>query len=210
MEQIKGFRQYSITTDGVIYRTTGGRKPGQPIKQSFHVCKGKEYPNGYNYVSLLSKDGKDINGAEIDIPWYYSCSVHRLVALQYIPNPLNLPEVNHIDGNKQNNHYSNLQWATHSANIKHSYEVLGREIKTGSGHWRFGKKSNLATKYKMSLAKQGKKHPKYKGFYVVNGSKYYSSKEAEVKTGLNQKTIIRWCKANKPGFCFVPDVNKEF
>lgn len=41
---------------------------------------------------------------------------HRLVALQFIPNPENKPEVDHIDRNRQNNHVSNLRWVTHQEN----------------------------------------------------------------------------------------------
>lgn len=56
-----------------------------------------------------------------------NCSVHRLVAISFIPNPLNKSQVNHIDGNPSNNKLSNLEWCTHSENQLHSFHVLGRK-----------------------------------------------------------------------------------
>lgn len=50
-----------------------------------------------------------------------SILLHRLIALTFVPNPLNLPEVNHKDGNKLNNHVDNLEWVTRQQNIDHSW-----------------------------------------------------------------------------------------
>lgn len=59
--------------------------------------------------------------------------LHRLLAQHFICNPKNKPQVNHIDGNKQNNNISNLEWATLSENRRHAF-------KTGL---QFGKKGVL-------------------------------------------------------------------
>ena len=84
------------------------------------IFKGKtlklgRHRDGYLKLSLSEQNRKKM---------YF---VHRLVALTFIPNPDNLPQVNHIDGNKQNNHYSNLEWCTISENTKHGFRVLNRK-----------------------------------------------------------------------------------
>ena len=49
--------------------------------------------------------------------------IHRLVATLFLPNPNNLPEVNHIDGNKDNNSVNNLEWCTTSENQKWAVKI---------------------------------------------------------------------------------------
>lgn len=65
-------------------------------------------------------------------------SVHRLVAETFIPNPNKLPQVNHKDGNKLNNHISNLEWCDSTHNNRHA-------LATGL---RTGRKKGIRCKYK--------------------------------------------------------------
>lgn len=76
------------------------------------------------------KDGYwrcSINIANI-ASWY---SVHRLVAETFIPNPQNKPQVNHIDGNKQNNNVENLEWVTLGENRRHDIKHLRKSKHPG-------------------------------------------------------------------------------
>ena len=52
-----------------------------------------------------------------------TASIHRLLAIQFIPNPNNLEEVNHIDDNKLNNNLINLEWCTPSDNQQHAVKT---------------------------------------------------------------------------------------
>jgi hypothetical protein len=56
-------------------------------------------------------------------------AVHRVLAEAFIPNPDNLSDVDHIDGNKRHNHVSNLRWITHGGNIQHCYNLSHRSAK---------------------------------------------------------------------------------
>ncbi len=93
---------------------------------SFAKKKGRNkkagVTNGYKVV-LLSKENKE-----------KGIGVHRLVAMHFIPNSENKHEVNHKDGDKLNNHYSNLEWATRSENGQHSYDNGLQISRKGSKH----------------------------------------------------------------------------
>lgn len=81
--------------------------------KSKKVISGYVEKNGYVRVKF---ENKCLGGI-------VRTTVHRMVAEAFIPNPQNLPEVNHIDRNRANNHVSNLEWVTHSDNMKHSYRL---------------------------------------------------------------------------------------
>jgi len=76
------------------------------------ILKPSKAPNGYLGVILVTADkGR------------YTGKIHRLVALHFIPNPNSLPEVNHKDGNKQNNYFENLEWSDRLGNYTHAVNV---------------------------------------------------------------------------------------
>ena len=91
--EINGYPDYLVYEDGRVFS-----------KRRRKMLKPHPNPKGYHHIRLC-KDGNIKN-----------FSVHRLVALHYIPNPENKPQVDHIDRNKLNNHVSNLRWATQSDN----------------------------------------------------------------------------------------------
>lgn len=108
------FHGYSIDSDGFIWNKNHTR----PLAGSINK-------HGYHRVMLWYDDG------------YHYFTTHRLIAAAFVKNddPTINTVVNHLDGNKLNNHYTNLEWTTISGNTKHAiqtglYKTPDTSIKT--------------------------------------------------------------------------------
>lgn len=93
---VKGFPNYEVCAEGIVRHKISKK------------VKTKRVIRGYYSCDLVHKNKRK------------NWSLHRLLAIHFLPNPENKPEVNHIDGNKFNNDLSNLEWCTRAENLKHA------------------------------------------------------------------------------------------
>lgn len=142
---IEGFPKYRVDRYGNVYNS---RK--ELLKQS--VTR-----NGYLRVSLNNEATK-----------HKRFLVHRLVALAFIPNKNNLPQINHIDRDKKNNNVNNLEWCSPLENLMHSHVI---------------EKASLAKEQPVRC--------------ITTGKIYSSIKEATQKLGLPHSNIIACCKGRR-------------
>lgn len=112
MKTIPEFNRYMINEDGDVYSCITGRGK-KAINSGVPQRKLKPILDSTGYYIVTLTDGKIKRNR----------SIHRLLAKQYIPNPLNLPHVNHIDGDKTNNSLSNLEWVTVLENTQHAIRI---------------------------------------------------------------------------------------
>jgi len=101
--KIEGFSDYTVSNLGRVCST----KREQAI-----ILKTRKNNYGYLLVDLYSKNKK-----------HHTVTIHRLVALAFIPNTENKSEVNHINGDKTDNNINNLEWVTASENMQHAFTI---------------------------------------------------------------------------------------
>lgn len=121
---------------------------------------------GYSQV-VLTKNGKGKN-----------FKVHRLVAFAFIRNPYEFPEVNHINGNKQDNRVSNLEWVTTSQNVNHAFATGLNRARKGAEN----KRSKTVVQMSLEDAE----------IQIFHGMR-----EAERKTGISHFEISACCSGKK-------------
>lgn len=115
-KDINNYSKYEISNLGRIRSKSRSWicSKGHKITKKEKILTGTLDKDGYVKVSLVNDDNKTKR-----------LSVHRLVAETFIPNLLNKPQVNHKDGNKQNNKTENLEWNNSKENIRHAIDKLG-------------------------------------------------------------------------------------
>lgn len=155
-QEVKGFENYLISDNGEVYS-----------KKSKSLLKPRYNKDGYIYYRL-SKPGsiqKDFRA-------------HRLVALTYIENSSNLETVNHIDGDKTNNHYSNLEWMNRADQLQHAYDLGLKKPMRGTSH---------------SVAKATREQVLYIREQYDNhkGSLYGFFAKLSRETGMSQTTVTK-------------------
>lgn len=111
---IPNFPHYKINKSGQIKRIDAIIKDSNGLEffRRGRILSNRKHKNGYIQVDMCE------NGIS------HTKFVHVLLATVFIPNPNNLPLVNHIDENPSNNDLSNLEWCNYSYNAKHSINKI--------------------------------------------------------------------------------------
>lgn len=118
-KEVEGYSMYLVSNYGRIWsktRVVTANKQGTKTIKKGIMRKSRVNMNGYETCNLQGDDGKNKH-----------LKVHRIVAQAFIPNPKKLKTVNHLNFDKKDNRADNLEWASHSENIQHSYDAGRRE-----------------------------------------------------------------------------------
>lgn len=125
--------------DGMYEVSNYGRVKSYKYNSDGRILKSGNNRLGYYYV-VLCKEGKE-----------KTCSIHRLVAEAFIPNPNNFSCINHKDENKGNNCVQNLEWCTHSYNNSYGTKLQRVAEKISKPVVQLDKEGNLVAEYKSIL-----------------------------------------------------------
>lgn len=173
-KDIKGFEDiYTISDAGEVYSkdrmcvdSLGRKRFRKGMKINPDIA-----PNGY-YRVTLARSGKKIQRY-----------LHRLLAEHFIPNPNNLPQVNHIDGIKLNCDLKNLEWVTVQENVIHAYKNGLLKHVCGEKHFNYGKFGSESKNAKKVIATN----------VITNETKVYGSMIETKKDGFTPSEVSRSC-----------------
>jgi hypothetical protein len=169
-------KNYIIYSTGKVYS-----------KRKNKMLKSK--PRNDGYISVNLDDKADY--------------LHRVIYESFIGKIPTGYDIDHLDNDRGNNDINNLQAITHKENIQRSFK-RGRKVPSGKEHPAYGTTRSDATKKIMSEKKLGANHPKFNGYWVINGTRYGSTGEAARALGTYPAKIHRYCTQGKDGYSFEP------
>lgn len=166
-------RYYEISSDGIVKSKdrTQTDSLGRTRTWKGQVLNPDIAPNGYYRITLAVEGKKK------------QVYIHRLIATHFMDNPNNLPQVNHIDGNKLNNSMDNLEWVSAQENTIHAYKNGLINHIAGENHPNYGK-----------FGSKSRKAKKVKSTDIITGEqKTYGALIETVKDGFTKSEVSRSC-----------------
>lgn len=166
-----------------------GRKGKQFVSERILKAKGQDR-HGYNRSLILSKEDK-----------HRCVKAYRLVAEAFLPNPDNLPEVNHKDEDKTNDCVDNLEWCTGIYNLTYGTRIQRIADKLRGKPLSEEHKAKLRGRTISTEESKRRMRPYMKEVeqYTPNGefiARYESSMEAQRQTGVCNANILRCCNSD--------------
>lgn len=156
-----------------------------PNRQVSNLGRIKTIKGSIMRPSLRGR-ARDYLGVTLSVTKYKSVSmlIHRIVAKAFCPNPNNLPQVDHIDGNKLNNEASNLEWVDQNENMRRAIKA-GRIIR-GSKH----RDAKLTERIVMKIKEMAKNDPKLNQSELGRKFGVHSSQISRILSGQNWAHVV--------------------
>jgi hypothetical protein len=179
LKQIPNFPNYFVSREGQVYSI-----------KSKKFLKPKKHRGNYLYVQLYKEDKS------------YNKTIHRLVAETFIKKTdedlrLNRNCIDHIDGNRQNNHVSNLRWCSVKENNNFTLAKANKSKAKLGNQYALGSKRSEETKEKIRKALKGNQNAPSKPI-TIDGVEYRGIREASRQLNISSTTI--YCRLNSKNF----------
>lgn len=179
-KNIEGYPNYQVSNMGRVKRLSTGY-----YRRTEKILKPQLQNNGYLHIKLSQKDKTKC------------ILVHRLVAQVFIPNPNNLPQVNHINENKTDNRVENLEWCTQKYNINYG-NGISKRVKTNKENGTYKKVGKGNTKSILQFSKDNSFIRKWDSIIDVQRELGYDNRQICSCLKNRQKTAkgFKWVYAD--------------